>query len=75
MKHKRQAKFVSCNKKISMVSTKEDEQVKEMELQLAVGITCHSSIMAVDYLEEIMAQHGKGSKMEKIKLHRNAPCS
>ena len=70
VKHKRQAKFVSSNKKISLVPAKEDQRLKEMELQLAVGITCHSSIMAVDHLGEIMAQHGKGSKLEKLKLHR-----
>ena len=70
VKHQRQAKFVSCNRKISPAPLKKDEQVKEMELQLAVGITCHSSIMAVENLGEIMAQHGKGSKMDKIKLPR-----
>ena len=69
-KQKRQAHFISRNTKINLVPTKEDERVKELELQLAVNITCHSSIMAVDHLSEIMVQHGKGSKLEKIKLHR-----
>ena len=69
-KYKRQAHFLSRNTKIYLVPTKEDERVKEMELQLAVNITCHGSIMAVDHLSEIMVQHGKGSKLEKVKLHR-----
>lgn len=69
-KHKRQANFLSCNTKINLVPVKEDERVKELELQLAVGVTCHSSIMAVDHLSEIIIHHGKGSKMEKMKLHR-----
>lgn len=43
---------------------------QEIELHLAIGITCHSSIMAVDHLSEIVVQHGKESKLEKIKLHR-----
>jgi hypothetical protein len=69
-KHKRQANIVHRNTKINLVSLKEDERVKELELQLAVGITCHSSIVAVDHLSEIIVQHGKGSKFEKLKLHR-----
>ena len=69
-KHKRQANLLSRNTKINLVPAKEDEGVKELELQLAVGVTCHSSIMAVDHLSEIMVQHGKGSKVEKMQLHR-----
>ena len=41
-----------------------------MELQIAVAVTCHSSINAVDHLGEIVVQHGKGSKLEQLKLHR-----
>ena len=67
VKHKRQASLTSCDTKISLTPVKQDELVKEIELQLAVAITCHSSIMAVGHLGEIMVQHGKGSKLEKRK--------
>ena len=69
-KHKRQAHFQSRNTKIYLAPTKEDERVKSWNVNFAVNITCHSSIMVVDHLSEIMVQHGKGSKLAKIKLHR-----
>ncbi len=67
-KHKRQSNLIFRNTKIPRVN--EDERLKEMELQMAVTITCHSSINAVDHLGEIVVQHRKGSKLENMKLHR-----
>ena len=60
-----------CNSKITptpvaMIGEKE----KVMELQLAVAVTCHCSITAVDHLGEIIVHHGKGSNLERLKLHR-----
>ena len=46
------------------------DEIKKAELQVAVGIACHSAIMAVDHLGEIMVQHGKGSTIGDIQLHR-----
>ena len=67
-KHQRQSNLLTRNRKIPLYN--EDQQVKEMELQIAVTVTCHSSINAVDHLGEIVVQHGKGSKLEQLKLHR-----
>ncbi|CAB3986321.1 zinc finger MYM-type 6-like [Paramuricea clavata] len=69
-KHKRQANLVSHNSKISLAPRNVNDHIKEMELQLALAITCHTSIMAIDHLGEIMVNHGKGSSLEHLKLHR-----
>ena len=45
-------------------------EIKEAEIQIAVGIACHSAILAIDHLGEIMVQHGKGSILGEIQLHR-----
>ena len=68
-KHTKKASSVSRNSKITSLTPKENERVKEMELQLALAITCHSSIMAVDHLGEIMVNNGRGSNLEHIRLH------
>ena len=49
---------------------KEDDQVKKAEIELAVTMACHSAIMTIDHLGEVITKNGKGSKLEKIKLHR-----
>ena len=69
-KHTKKASSVSRNSKITSFAPKENERVKEMELQLALAITCHSSIMVVDHLGEIMVNHGRGTKLEHLRLHR-----
>ena len=61
-KHQRQSNLLTRNRKIPLYN--EDERVKEMELQIAVAVTCHSSINAVAHLGKIVVQHGKGSKLE-----------
>ena len=70
--HEKTAKHQRQSNKIPLKIERynEDQQVKEMELQIAVAVTCHSSINAVDHLGEIVVQHGKGSKLEQLKLHR-----
>ena len=68
-KHTKKASSVSRNSKITSFAQKENERVKEMELELALAITCHSSIMAVDHLAEIMVNHGRGNKLEHLGLH------
>jgi len=47
------------------------DQVKAVELQIAVIMTCHCAICRVDHLSEIMIAHGHGSTLEHIKLHRS----
>jgi len=46
------------------------DQVKAVELQIAVIMTCHCAICRVDHLSEIMIAHGHGSTLEHIKLRR-----
>eukprot|EP00794_Sanderia_malayensis_P006442 gene6442-biopygen4768 len=46
------------------------DAIKKAETQVAVGIACHSEIMVVDHLGEIMVEHGKGSIISEIHLHR-----
>jgi hypothetical protein len=47
------------------------DKVKAVELQIAVSMTCHCAIRTVDQLSEITIEHGHGSTMEHIKLHRS----
>jgi len=48
--------------------------LKRASLNFAVAITCHSAIVAVDHLGEIISHNGTGSKLETIKLH-HTKCS
>eukprot|EP00794_Sanderia_malayensis_P002936 gene2936-biopygen2413 len=50
--------------------SKEDDLVKEAEIELSVSVACHSAIMTIDHLGEVIVKNGKGSKLENIKLHR-----
>ncbi len=49
---------------------KEDDQVKEAEIELSITVACHSAISTMDHLAEVTVKNGKGSMLEKIKLHR-----
>ena len=70
-KDKKVTSAVSSSRKLfTTASTKDDDAVKKMELQLSVAITCHSAIVAVDPLGEIIVKNSTGSKLEKMKLHR-----
>ena len=58
-KHQRQSNLLTRNRKIPLYN--EDERVKEMELQIAVAVTCDSSINAVDRLGEIVVSTEKAA--------------
>ena len=47
---------------------KEDDQVKEAEIELSVTVVCHSAILTMDDLGEVIVKNRKGSKLETIKL-------
>ncbi len=47
-----------------------DEGVKHAEIELAVSTACHCSIKVIDHISEVVKKHGKGSSLERIKLHR-----
>ena len=40
------------------------------ELELAAAVCCHSSLICVDQLGEIIKRNGKGSTVSTINLHR-----
>ena len=67
-KHKKASGAVSSNRKIVTFSKKDDEVLKKLEL--AVAITCHCAIRAVDHFGEIIVKHGDKSKLGELKLHR-----
>ena len=46
------------------------EKLKIAELELAVGVTCHCPVLAVDHLSEIIKRNRVGSTLEKLKLYR-----
>lgn len=46
------------------------DDVKRAEMKLAVFITMHASIQAVDHLGELLSELGTGSVLEKLRCHR-----
>ena len=69
-KHKNVTGATSSNRKITMVSRKENEVLKKIELKFAAAITCHCAIRSIDHIGEIIVQNGRGSQLEEMKLHR-----
>ena len=49
---------------------KNQKMIKKLEIRFSVAIACHSAIMSIDHLGEIIVRGGTGSKLEKLKLHR-----
>ena len=47
-----------------------DDEVKIAEIELAVTMACHSAVLTIDHLGEVISRNAKGSKLENIKLHR-----
>jgi hypothetical protein len=45
-------------------------EVKKVELKLTAMAVCHTSFKALDHISEIICDEGKGSYLEKIRLHR-----
>jgi hypothetical protein len=45
-------------------------ELKKVELKLTAMAICHTSFNALDHISEILGEEGKGSYLEKIKLHR-----
>ena len=46
------------------------QKVKITEFELAAGIACHCSMLAVDHTGEIILKNGVGSVLGGISLHR-----
>ena len=49
---------------------KETGELEKAENELAVTISCHSAILTIDHLGEVISKNATGSTLEKIKLHR-----
>eukprot|EP00112_Aurelia_sp_Birch-Aquarium-sp1_P025424 Seg843.10 transcript_id=Seg843.10/GoldUCD/mRNA.D3Y31 product="hypothetical protein" protein_id=Seg843.10/GoldUCD/D3Y31 len=69
-KHVKITSSVSSSRKLFAQKPKDDEETKKLEIQFSVAIACHSAIMSIDHLGEIIVRGGTGSKLEKMKLHR-----
>ena len=70
-KHIRRVQDSATTKPLPVIHiAKEDDQVKKAEIELAVTMACHYAIMTLDHLGEVITKNGKGSKLEKIQLHR-----
>ena len=69
-KHVKIASSVSSSRRVFDKKPKDDEETKKLEIQFSVAIACHSAIMSIDHLREIMVRGGIGLKLEKMKLHR-----
>ena len=70
-KHIRRVQDSATTKPLPVIHiAKEDDQANKAEIELAVTMACHSAIMTIDHLGEVITKNGKGSKLEKIKLHR-----
>ncbi len=48
---------------------KASQPVKEMKLQLAVSVACHSATSFVDHLGEVLIKHGKNSVFAQLEMH------
>lgn len=46
------------------------DALKKAELQLALVVSCHSSVSTIDHLSDVIKDNGAGSKLENIRLHR-----
>ena len=50
------------------------DSVRKTELELAVCISCHTSMFAIDHLGEVIMKNGSGSNVGEINLHRTKCC-
>ncbi|CAM1306207.1 Uncharacterised protein g4276 [Pycnogonum litorale] len=73
-KHMKNVSAANSSKSIpfkKVTQNKDDsKRVKIFEIEMAVGIACHSAVRSVDHLGEIMKRHGEGSTVGNIRLHR-----
>ena len=58
-------------KPIEVVSVpKIADEVIVAEIELAVTMACHSSIVTMDHFGEVIARNAKSSKLRNIRMHR-----
>ncbi|XP_068225886.1 protein FAM200C-like [Palaemon carinicauda] len=52
------------------VFNKKDDEIKRVEIELAVSFAYHCTIASVDHVGEVIKRNGKGSILENIQIHR-----
>lgn len=72
-KHVQRVKLCNSTKPLQVVRVpkpKVADEIKIAEVELAVTMACHSALLTMDHLGEVIARNAKGSQLEKIRLHR-----
>ena len=70
-KHMQRVKLSTTTKPIQVVCVpKIADEVKVAEIELAVTMACHSAILTMDHLGEVIARNAQGSKLGDIRMHR-----
>ena len=70
-KHMQRVKLSTTTKPIQVVRVpKIADEVKVAEIELAVTMACHSAILTMDHLGEVITRNAQGSKLGDIKMHR-----
>ncbi|KAH0549686.1 hypothetical protein KQX54_012491 [Cotesia glomerata] len=52
------------------ITTKLESKTKIADIKLVLQIAAHSSTKSIDHLSELLKSLGKGSDLEKLRLHR-----
>lgn len=47
-----------------------EKELKEFEIKYSVSTACHCSVKSVNHQTELIAEYGKGSILDNVKLHR-----
>ena len=72
--HKQRVSSISSTRMSVFKSHSKDQgssvKIKKAELQLAVAVSCHCPVAAIDHLGEIVKINSAGSTIEKLQLHR-----
>lgn len=73
-KHKKAVEACSSSCKITDTFKKSTvdapKELKEFEIKFSVSTACHCSVRSVNHQTELIAEYGKGSILENVKLHR-----
>ena len=71
VKHMRHVKLSTTMKPIQVIRVpKATDEVKIAEIELAVTMACHSAMMTMDHLGEVIVRNANGNKLENLKMHR-----
>lgn len=70
--HKEVFKSASVSKTLNFLKKKPglSDDLKRIELELALATCCHCPTLAIDHLGEVIKKNGKGSTLEHLRLHR-----